>query len=592
MQTPSDDVVRLDPQSVLVIAQSMSHLPAVSESAANALAPDAEYRIRQIVQDSLKFMNHSKRKRLTPYDINAALRLRNADPVYGFGPPETRTHYRSMPVSSTNPKSQRQSSRNPTAPFSAQSPTRGSRGPASSSTTAQNLTKPSDLQTGRPVTAQSNPTPVTINLIEATGTVSPSATAGQPESAVILVSANEQTPDPPSFTSVHNTPKLFFATDKELKVEDALRWPLPPIPLEVTVQSHWLAIDSRQPSISQNPAKKSDVLDGNEVEASPKPRSLKASKGPSSGKRVPMLVKPRLKHVLSRELQLYFEYLKTAIFKYDADSIERTLKSVATEHGIVQLLPYLAIFICQTVRKNMRDLPLLFSLMRLVNAITQNPVFQLDSYLHQLLPATITCLVGKRLCENPRHNHWALRDYVAMLLQRICKRYANQYVDLWQRITVTISNSLKKLNHPLTTHYGSIVACGALGSLTAKKLILPKLPVFADKVRHVLESREQSPVRRYEAAKVYCALAWALSKKRGGPDDAISVHSDDGADEEKPSIGSHIKDVDGLLPDAAKWLAKLQQEYGERVHPMGEKVFDVDVANSILDLVKAGDSNG
>ncbi len=45
--------------------------------------------------------------------------------------------------------------------------------------------------------------------------------------------------------------------------------------------------------------------------------------------------------------------------------------------------------------------------------------------LHQLMPPILTCLVGRRLCENPNEDHWELRDYAASLVALICLRYSS-----------------------------------------------------------------------------------------------------------------------------------------------------------------------
>lgn len=46
---------------------------------AEALTGDVEYRLREIIQEGLKFMKHAKRSILTTADIDAALRVRNIE---------------------------------------------------------------------------------------------------------------------------------------------------------------------------------------------------------------------------------------------------------------------------------------------------------------------------------------------------------------------------------------------------------------------------------------------------------------------------------------------------------------------------------
>lgn len=67
---------------------------------------------------------------------------------------------------------------------------------------------------------------------------------------------------------------------------------------------------------------------------------------------------------------------------------------------------------------------------------------QIEPYLHLLMPAILTCLVGKRLCASPLENHWLLRDFCAALLARVCRRFGASYDSLQPRVTKTLSRAL------------------------------------------------------------------------------------------------------------------------------------------------------
>ena len=74
--------------SIKVIAETVG-IANLKGEVAEALAADVEYRLRDLVQEALKFMKHGRRETLSTDDVNFALRLRNAEPLYGFASGET-----------------------------------------------------------------------------------------------------------------------------------------------------------------------------------------------------------------------------------------------------------------------------------------------------------------------------------------------------------------------------------------------------------------------------------------------------------------------------------------------------------------------
>lgn len=78
----------LDRNCIRVIAESVG-VSSVSDEVADALAPDIEYRLRDIVAEALKFMRHGRRETLSCDDINFALRARSCEPLYGFASTDT-----------------------------------------------------------------------------------------------------------------------------------------------------------------------------------------------------------------------------------------------------------------------------------------------------------------------------------------------------------------------------------------------------------------------------------------------------------------------------------------------------------------------
>lgn len=566
---------RLTAQCVLAIAQSISHLPTVTESAASALIPDAEFRIRQIVQDAIKFRNHSKRRLLSTCDINLALRVRNADPVYGFGPlaPTYQQPLTSLSTSLNVPSSSQQPQRLPSTqsnPSSSPHATSAQVGISSNGIVAMpgddTKTSGADMVTSRD-----------------SDDLQPRGDAPLPSMQVIPITFDDKSAAA-QYVQVTGNPDLFFAHDVESNLQDILKSPLPPVPLEVVVNAHWLAIDSVQPKIPQNPVH----IDDDEITELGQPLNKKgkitSSKRAASdedkitGGKVPTIVKPPIKHVLSCELQTYYDFVRRALFSYDIKKIQTTLSSIATEHGIVQLLPYFAAFIAQTIRNHLHDLPLLMSLMRMVWAMNENSMLSIDKYLHQLLPGILTCIVGNRLSESARHNHWALRDYAAELARTICQRFEKSYAELKQRMIVTLCDAFQP-GRTLPQCYGAIVGLAALGPLVVKRTLIPKL-AFVEKVEEALESNQLKVIKRFEAAKVYCAVACAVYKAR------ILAQNDPSKDEKVRRVTSvPPEELDDVLPLAQKLIPALESEFGDGVYPLGVAAEDEDVVTDILNLV-------
>jgi len=364
----------------------------LNDQVSNALASDVEYRIRELIQEALKFMKHSKRNKLTTEDVNHALRLRDMEALYGFS-----------------------------------------------------------------------------------------------------------SKDPLQYFKMKGTQDTFYEEDKELEFSEIINAPLPKCPRDPHMRVHWLAIEGVQPAIPQNP-----------IPQTQESHEQKKRKEPSSSS---VIVKPLVKHVLSKELQLYFEKTTSAIKSGVQQSVNASIQSLTNDPGLHQLMPYFAQFISEEVTKNLRNLSLLKDLMRMLRALLESPYLHVDPYLHQLMPALLTCLVGKRLCEKIEEDHWELRNYCANLLAYLCKRYGDSYENLQARITKTLLQAFLDPNKALTTHYGAIVGMTALGHHVIQLLLLPNIGAYMK----LLEPELNSPnfVKKRRSKEMSCCsieCCWKILK--------------------------------------------------------------------------------
>ncbi|KAK9269752.1 hypothetical protein L1049_001530 [Liquidambar formosana] len=375
-------------ETIQVIAQSIG-INSLPPDAVDALAPDVEYRVREIMQEAIKCMRHSKRTILTADDVDRALNLRNVEPIYGFG-----------------------------------------------------------------------------------------------------------SGDPLRFKRAVGHKDLFYIDDKDVEFKDVVEAPLPKVPLDTAVISHWLAIEGVQPAIPENSS----------VEGLVAPSDNKKSEFKEDGLSVD--IKLPVKHVLSRELQLYFDKItELTVSRHDSVLFKEALVSLATDSGLHPLVPYFTYFIADEVARNLNDFPLLFALMRIVQSLLQNPHIHIEPYLHQLMPSIITCLVAKRIGNRFSDNHWELRNFTASLVALICKRFGHVYHNLQPRVTRTLLHAFLDPTKSLPQHYGAIQGLASLGPTVVRLLILPNLQPYLQLLEPEMRlEKQKNEMKRLEAWRVYGAL--------------------------------------------------------------------------------------
>uniref|UniRef100_A0A8C3BP96 Transcription initiation factor TFIID subunit 6 n=1 Tax=Cairina moschata TaxID=8855 RepID=A0A8C3BP96_CAIMO len=241
----------------------------------------------------------------------------------------------------------------------------------------------------------------------------------------------------------------------------------PPPPFLTTLSSlylaHWLSIEGVQPAIPENPPpapKEQQKAEATEPLKSAKPgqedegalkgkgQSAAAPDGKGKEKKGPLLegaplrLKPRSVHELSVEQQLYYKEITEACVGSCEAKRAEALQSIATDPGLYQMLPRFSTFISEGVRVNVvqNNLALLIYLMRMVKALMDNPTLYLEKYLHELIPAVMTCIVSRQLCLRPDvDNHWALRDFAARLVAQVCKNFSTTTNNIQSRITKTFT---------------------------------------------------------------------------------------------------------------------------------------------------------
>ncbi|KAL6570821.1 Transcription initiation factor TFIID subunit 6 [Orobanche gracilis] len=378
-------------ETIEVIAQSVG-ISNLSPDVLPALAADVEYRLREIMQEAIKCMRHSRRTTLSTDDLDSALSMRNVEPIYGF----------------------------------------------------------------------------------ASG-------------------------DPMRFRRAAGHKDLFYIEEKDVEFKEVIEAPLPKAPLDTAVVAHWLAIEGVQPAIPENPP----------------PEALQVLSVPSDNRKteskedgLAVEIKFPIKHVLSRELQLYFEKItELTLARSESPLFKEALVSLATDSGIHPLVPYFTFFIADEVSRSLNSSSLLFALMRLVRSLLRNPHIHIEPYLHQLMPSVMTCLVARRLGHKLSDNHWDLRNFTAKLVASICKRFGHVYHNLQTRVTTTLLHAFLDPSKALPQHYGAIQGLAALGPNVIRLLVLPNLEPYLLLLKPEMQlEKQKNEMKRHEAWLVYGAI--------------------------------------------------------------------------------------
>jgi len=360
-----------------------------------------------------------------------------------------------------------------------------------------------------------------------------------------------------SLQFVHASKDLYYIEDRELEFKEVLEASLPKCPRDTTLAAHWLAIEGVQPEIPQNPSQA-------QVEGlTYSKKKVKATGGKA------MKIKPLVKHVLSKELQDYYE-LVTKIIRNSEDEalVDVTIRKLGNDPGLHQLLPYFVQFVSDQMSQSLNRLVILERLVRTINSLVDSPHYHIEPYLHQLMPPLLTCMLGKSLCENPNEDHWHLRDYAAQSVGKICKRYGNAYKDLQGRIAKTLLKTFLDPTKPFTSHYGAIVGITALGAHSVQLIILPHLSAYLKLLEPDLSGTSSNTIKQDQTRKCYGALLRAAGVYVHYVSQAIlsGAMEEEGIKMDLEST-NRIEDVKNLLPSVSTYYRELLDTFGESLVP-------------------------
>jgi transcription initiation factor TFIID subunit 6 len=191
-----------------------------------------------------------------------------------------------------------------------------------------------------------------------------------------------------------------------------------------------------------------------------------------------------VKHVVSKELILFFDKIRGAILDEDPDPEvvvlrKSALESVRSDPGLHQLVPYFTQFVSEKVTHSLGNLFVLQQMMELTQAMIENKTLHVDPYVASLVPPILTCLLGRKIGNDGADNlkdQYQLRDLAASLIGHISTKYASSSGELQARLARTCLRYFLDPSRTLAEHYGAINGIRTIGGPSGvQTLVLPNL---------------------------------------------------------------------------------------------------------------------
>lgn len=365
---------------------------------------------------------------------------------------------------------------------------------------------------------------------------------------------------------------LYYIEDEEVDFETFINQPLPPVPRFASCTAHWLAVEGIQPTIPQNPnindiraipLSVRGTLD-NYLSLNNEDVTLTTSKSgvTSAVEQKPakkdLDIKPLVKHVLSKELQLYFNKCMEILGGTGNEQLrDSVLQSIKVDPGLHQLVPYFIQFVAETITHNLKNLQLLGTMVELVYALLNNSTLFLEPYIHALMPCVLTMLLAKNLGDSG-DAQFKFRQLAVDLLRGIIGKYASSYNTLTPRITRTLLKALlsNSTREAVGTQYGAVLGLMSLGTEVVRIVFVGNAKYWMEACVEPVEGEARAvllekAVECLELLVEEGKLVKATGKRQRGDDEAPA---------ESEAIGEATPDAGTLTP---AMHTKLEEKLGK-----------------------------
>ncbi|TKW51707.1 Transcription initiation factor TFIID subunit 6 [Colletotrichum tanaceti] len=233
---------------------------------------------------------------------------------------------------------------------------------------------------------------------------------------------------------------------------------------------------------------------------------------------------PLPKHVVSKELILYFEKVQNAILDDNPDEEvvrlrHAALESVRDDPGLHQLIPYFINFVANQVTHRLDDVFTLRQAMELTAALIANTKLYLDPYANAIAAPVLTCILGRKIGgedgADAMREQYQLREFSASLLGQIARKYAASNNLLRPKLVRTCLKFFMDPDKPPATHFGAITGVASAGGPEAVRvLVLKCLRAYNDNILQPLRDRGEGVEFEMLVGGILKAIATMIEDER------------------------------------------------------------------------------